>query len=131
MRARIVVLHVMLLALLIAAWRGGLLWPFALLGGKEIVLLALLGAYFAVGLGAAWRGHWDHVDRVANALPAWGLAFTGIGLLLAAAGLHSLTPAALSSVFRELVFAIAPNICAVAGYAWLTVISNWTPNKDA
>lgn len=129
-RPRFVVLHAMLLAIGIAAWRGGYLDAFGSLGWQEAALLAVLGAYTAVGLGAAWRGQWETVRRVANALPAWGLAFTGIGLLLAAAGLHSLTPAALSSVFRALVFAVAPNIVGVLGFAWLTVLANWAAGTD-
>lgn len=120
----------MLLAVGVAAWRAGYLGAFELLGWHEGVLLALLGAYTAIGLGAAWCGRWDVVRRIANALPAWGLAFTGVGLLLAAAGLHSLTPAALSAVFRELVFAVAPNIVGVLGFAWLTVLANWAAAED-
>ncbi|MGH7049153.1 MAG: hypothetical protein ACREFS_12540 [Acetobacteraceae bacterium] len=129
-RPRIVVLNVMLVAIGIAAWRSGYFSAFALLGRQEIAMLAALGAYAAVGLGAAWCGRWDTVRRVANALPAWGLAFTGVGLLLAAAGLHSLTPAALSSVFRALVFAVAPNIAGVLGFAWLTALANWAAGED-
>lgn len=129
-RPRFIILNVMLLAVGIAAWRAGYLAAFELLGWQEGVLLALLGAYTAVGLGAAWCGRWDTVRRVANALPAWGLAFTGVGLLLAAAGLHSLTPAALSVVFRALVFAVAPNIIGVLGFAWLTMLANWAAGED-
>lgn len=125
MRPRLVVLNVMILALGVAAWRAGLLDAFAALGTQEIALLAALGVYFCVGLGAAFAGHWDRCEAVANALPAWGLACTGIGLLMAAAGLHALTPAALSEVFRALVFAIAPNIVGVAGFAWLTALCDW------
>lgn len=129
-RPRLVILNVMLVAVGIAAWRAGYLAAFALLGRHEIVLLVVLGMYTAVGLGAAWNGRWDTVRRVANALPAWGLAFTGIGLLLAAASLHALTPAALSSVFRALVFAVAPNIAGVLGFAWLTALANWAAGED-
>lgn len=120
----------MLVTLLVVAWRSRMLTPFAALGWHEIALLGLLGAYTAVGIGAACRGRWAAVRRVANALPAWGLAFTGLGLLLAAAGLHDLTPAALSVVFRELVFAVAPNIVGVLGFAWLTVLANWAADED-
>lgn len=130
MRPRFVVLNAMLLAVGIAAWQAGYLDAFGALGWQEAALLAVLGGYMAVGLGAAWRGQWETVRRVANALPAWGLAFTGVGLLLAAAGLHSLTPAALSSVFRALVFAVAPNIVGVLGFAWLTVLANWAAGTD-
>lgn len=129
-RPRLIILNVMLLAVGIAAWRAGYLAAFELLGWQESLLLALLGAYTAVGFGAAWCGRWDTVRRVANALPAWGLAFTGVGLLLAAAGLHSLTPAALSAVFRSLVFAVAPNIVGVLGFAWLTMLANWAAGQD-
>lgn len=130
MRARLVVLNVMVGALLIAAWRAGMLDAFGALRAQEWAMLACLGAYFAVGLGAAWRGRWEAVDRIANALPAWGLGFTGIGLLLAAFHLHALTPAALSQVFRELVFAVSPNIVGVIGFAWLTMLANWAARGD-
>lgn len=130
MRSRLIILNVMLVAVGIAAWRDGYFSAFGLLGWQEIAMLVALGAYAAVGLGAAWRGRWETVARVANALPAWGLAFTGVGLLLAAAGLHSLTPDALSQVFRELVFAVAPNIVGVLGFSWLTALANWAAGRD-
>src|SRR5574340_514504 len=65
-RPRLVILNVMALALALAAWRAGFLAAFARLGWQEGAFLALLGAYTAVGLGAAWRGEWDIVRRVAN-----------------------------------------------------------------
>lgn len=129
-RPRLVILNVMLLAVGIAIWRAGYLSAFGSLDWKEGAFLVALGAYTAVGLGAAWRGRWDSVRRIANALPAWGLAFTGIGLLLAATDLHALTPEALSHVFRALVLAVAPNIVGVLGFAWLTLLANWAADED-
>ena len=130
MKSRFIIVNAIVVALAIAAWRVGLFDAFYSLGGTEFALLAALGAYTAIGLGAAWCGKWATVRHVANALPAWGLGFTGIGLLLAASQLHSLTPEALSSVFRSLVFSVAPNICGVVGFAWLTVLAYWAGGEE-
>lgn len=129
MRARFVVINAMIAALGFAAWRVGLFASFAMMGPLEIALLALLAGYFAVGWIAAMRGKWRTVAHVANALPAWGLGCTGLGLLIAAAGLHSLTPEALSNVFRALVFAVAPNVVGVIGFAWLAVLAHWVAGE--
>lgn len=129
MRPRLVVLNAGALAIVFAAWRAGLLVGFAEIGDLEIAMLVALGCYFAVGLGASWRGKWEAVEHIANALPAWGLGCTGLGLLIAASGLHSLTPDALSAVFRALVDAIAPNIVGVLGFAWLTSLQHWAAER--
>lgn len=129
MRARFVVINAIVAALVAAAWRAGLLAPFSSMGGMEIALISALGAYFLVGLAAAWLGRWETAEHVANALPAWGLACTGLGLLIAASGLHSLTPDALSHVFRALVFAVAPNIVGVLGFAWLGAVQHWSRER--
>ena len=125
MRPRFVILNAMMAAVLIAAWRAGLLDAVPALGPDEAIMLGALGVYAAAGFCAAWFGRWQTARHVANGVPMWALACTGLGMLLAVNGLHSLTPAAMAQVFRELAFAIAPNIAGVALMAWLRETIWW------
>ncbi|MGH7056430.1 MAG: hypothetical protein ACREFZ_00920 [Acetobacteraceae bacterium] len=130
MRSRFIILNAMAAAICFAAWRAGLFDGFASIGRLEVTMLVALGGYFAVGLAAAWCGRWSTVRYIANALPAWGLGMTGLGLLIAASQLHSLTPDALSTVFRALVDAICPNVVGVLGYAWLSALAWWAVGEE-
>ncbi len=125
MRPRFVVVNAMVAAVLIAAWRAGLFAAVPALGADEAVMLAALGVYAAAGFGAAWLGKWETARHIANGVPMWALGCTGLGMLLAVDGLHSLTPAAMAQVFRELAFAISPNIGGVALMSWLREAIWW------
>lgn len=125
MRARFVVVNVMMLAVLIAAWRIGMFGAVPALGEIEIVMLAALACYGSVGFAAAFAGRWESARHLANGIPMWGMAFTGLGMLLAVTHLRSLTPDGLSAVFRDFVFAISPNVLAVALMAWLREVLWW------
>ncbi|MGH7118155.1 MAG: hypothetical protein ACREFP_04060 [Acetobacteraceae bacterium] len=124
-RPRFVVVNVMMLAIAIAGWRAGLFVAVPALGAADVAMLAALAAYAAIGFGAAWYERWQTARHIANGVPMWALGCTGLGMLLAVNGLHSLTPVAMARVFRELAFAIAPNIAGVALMAWLREVIWW------
>lgn len=124
-KPRFIVVNVMMIAILIAAWRVGLLAAVPALGGVETTMLGALGVYAALGFAAAWRGRWQIAQHIANGVPMWALGCTGLGMLLAVNGLHELTPAAMARVFRDLAFAIAPNIAGVALMSWLREVIWW------
>jgi len=130
MRPRFVVLTAMMAAVVLAAWRMGLLAAIPALGGKEAVMLGALGAYAAVGFGAAWRGLWETARHIANGVPMFALGCTGLGMLLAVNGLHSLTPAAMAVVFRDMAFSITPNIAGVLLMAWLRELIWWCGGEE-
>ncbi|MDA8051044.1 MAG: hypothetical protein M0002_13760 [Rhodospirillales bacterium] len=129
-RPRFVVINVMVAAVGIAAWRAGLFAAVPALGGKEAAMLAGLSLYALVGFGAAWRGRWETARHIANGVPMWALGCTGLGMLLAVNGLHALTPAAMAVVFRDMAFAIAPNIAGVLLMAWLREAIWWCGGEE-
>ncbi|HTU55748.1 MAG TPA: hypothetical protein VMF62_17425 [Acetobacteraceae bacterium] len=120
-----VIVNVMVLALGAAAWRAGLFAAVPALGAEETAMLAGLAAYAAVGFAAAFRGRWETARHIANGVPMWALGCTGLGMLLAVDGLRDLTPAAMAEVFRNLAFAISPNIAGVVLMAWLRELIWW------
>lgn len=130
MRPRFVITNVIVLALFYAGWRMGLLNGFPALGPLECAMVGVLVVYGAVGAGAAFFGNWRTCAHIANSLPMWALAFTGLGLVLAVAGLNSLTPSAMAVVFRNLAYAIVPNIVGVALMAWLREIAWWCARAE-
>ncbi len=130
MRPRFVVINVIILALLYAGWRLGVFDGFPALGPVELVMVGFLALYAAFGAGAAFLGNWRTCAHIANSLPMWALAFTGLGLVLAVADLHSLTPEAMASVFRNLAFSIVPNIAGVALMAWLRELAWWCARAE-
>lgn len=130
MRPRFVVTNVIVAALVYAAWRLGVFAGFPALAPVEIVMVGFLVAYAAIGAIAAFLGNWRTCAHIANSLPMWALAFTGLGLVLAVAGLNSLTPDAMAVVFRNLAYAIVPNIVGVALMAWLRELAWWCARAE-
>lgn len=131
LRPRFVTINAMVLAVGVAGWRLGLFAALPELGNAELMLLGFLGVYAAIGFGAAALGRWETARHVANGVPMWALGCTGLGMLLAVSGLHSLTPEAMARVFRDLAFAITPNIAGVAAMAWLREILWWCGGERA
>ena len=130
MRPRFIVTNLTILALLYAGWRLGFFAGFPALAPLECVMLGFLALYAAFGAVAAFRDDWRTCAHIANSLPMWALAFTGLGLVLAVAGLNSLTPDAMAVVFRNLAYAIVPNIAGVALMAWLREIAWWCARAE-
>ena len=130
-RPRFVIVNVIAVALVGAAWQAGWLTGLAGLGAAEWAMLAFLGLYFGVGLAGAVGGNWRLVGHIADGLPMWALGFTGLGLVMAVAGLTSMTPETLLAVFRHLALAIVPNVFGVLLMIWLREISYWSgPDED-
>jgi hypothetical protein len=130
MRPRFVVINVIVAALVYAAWRLGVFAGFPALGRVEAVMIGFLAAYAAFGAVAAFLGDWRTCAHIANSLPMWALTFTGLGLVLAVADLHSLTPEAMAAVFRNLAYSIIPNIVGVALMAWLRELAWWCAHAE-
>jgi len=130
MRPRFVVANVVIAALIYAAWRFGVFVGFPALGPVELVMVGFLAAYALFGAVAAFVGNWRTCAHIANSLPMWALTFTGLGLVLAVADLHSLTPEAMATVFRNLAYSIIPNIVGVALMAWLRELAWWCARAE-
>jgi hypothetical protein len=130
MRPRFVIVNLVVLALIFAGYRLGVLDRFPTLGPLECVMVGFLVLYAAAGAIAAFLGQWRSCAHIANSLPMWALAFTGLGLVLAVAGLHSLTPDAMAVVFRNLAYSIIPNIVGVALMAWLRELAWWCARAE-
>jgi hypothetical protein len=130
MRPRFAVLNAMMLAVGVAAWRLGLCAAVPALGRAEAIMLGALAAYAAVGFAAAFAGRWEIARHVANGVPMWALGCTGLGMLLAVDGVHALTPAAMAGVFRDLAFAISPNVAGVVLMAWLRELVWWCGGEE-
>ncbi|MEO8715612.1 MAG: hypothetical protein ABI369_11420 [Acetobacteraceae bacterium] len=130
MRPRFVITNVIIAALIYAAWRLGVFAGFPALAPVEVVMVGFLAVYAAFGAAAAFMGNWRTCAHIANSLPMWALTFTGLGLVLAVADLHALTPEAMAAVFRNLAFSIIPNIAGVALMAWLRELAWWCARAE-
>lgn len=130
MRPRFVIVNAVALALCAAAWQAGWLDGLTALTGAEWTMLGFLLAYFSIGLVAAFRCDWKLVGHIANGLPMWALGFTGLGLVMAVAGLTAMTPEMLLSVFRHLALAIVPNVFGVLLMVWLREIAFWSGDRE-
>ena len=126
MRPAFLVVNVMFMALAMAAWFSGFFEGFPALDEREIAMLSLLGAYGAIGFGAAAMGKWDVAEHIGNGAPVIALAMTVIGLLFAVASLGALTPEALATVFKKMCVAVTPNALAVAILFWLRELQHWS-----
>jgi hypothetical protein len=124
-RPKFVALNLIALCLCVAAWRAGFFAFFDTFTAREVAMLVALTLYSFLGFVAAFLGRWNIAAHVANGLPIFALAMTGIGMLLATLGLDALTPQALAHVFRDMVLAISPNILGVLLMAWLRELMFW------
>lgn len=129
-RAKFVILNLVALCLLFAAWRAGFFAFSGAFSGREIAMLIALVLYSLVGFVAAFRGRWSVAEHIANGAPMFALAMTGLGMLLATLDLHELTPQALAVVFREMVLAISPNILGVFLLAWIREVAFWCGDAE-
>lgn len=129
MRASFVTVNAMVLAVGVAAWRAGFFGAVPSLGWRELTMLVVLGVYSSIGFGAAFMGCFGTARHIANGVPMLALGCTGLGLLLAVNGLTTLTPEALAKVFRELAFAISPNIAGVVLMAWIREAMHWSAGE--
>lgn len=122
-KPKFVIMNASLAGLTYAAWHLGFFAGFPSLGLTETAMIWCLVAYALFGAAMAFRGRWDACAHVANSLPMIALGFTGLGLILAAAQIHDLTPTALAVVFQSLAFSIAPNVVGVALMVWLRTLA--------
>lgn len=130
MRPRFIITNVIIVALFYAAWRFGVFAGFPALAPVELAMVGFLAVYALIGAAAAFMGNWRTCAHIANSLPMWALSFTGLGLVLAVADLHALTPEAMATVFRNLAYSIIPNIAGVALMAWLRELAWWCARAE-
>ena len=125
-RPAFLVVNVMFATLVVAAWFSGFFTGFPALDAREAAMLALLGAYGAIGFVAAAMGKWEVAEHIGNGAPVIALAMTVIGLLLAVSSLDALTPEALATIFKRMCIAVTPNALAVAILFWLRELEHWS-----
>lgn len=128
--AKFIVLNGIMLSLFAAGIWAGWFTGFLALGIVEYAMLVFLFVYFLGGAIAAIYKNWLIVRHVANGLPMWALAFTGIGIINAAVGLTGTSTEALIIVFKNLALAIAPNIVGVLFMVWLREIALWCGHEE-
>lgn len=109
----------MIFALIFGFWRIGILDGFPQLNLTELVLIGLLFIYSIPGFISAFNANFIHAKFVANTIPMWALAFTVMGMLLAVSEITDFTPEIIGKVFKNLAFAITPNMIGVVLMAWI------------
>lgn len=119
MRSKFVIINTMILALIFVFWRTGLLAGFGQLAGTEFILLGLLGLYAIPGFISVFRGNHIHARFIANSIPMWSLTFTVLGMILAVSQITAFTPEIIAVVFKNLAFAITPNMIGVVLMVWI------------
>lgn len=120
MRARFVVLHILLVGLMSAAWLGGSLS--LIMTADRVHALVVIGAVMAYGLWLAWCDDWDGAAWIGDKLPVIGLLGTVLGILLAirdAQGMNLDTGRL--QLFSEIGNSLVANLLGMAGYAWLAL----------
>jgi len=129
-KARFIVTNGIMVAMLVAAAMSNWFAGFFALGYVELVMCVALFTYFMGGAIAAVRQRWDIVKHVANGLPMWALAFTGLGIINAAVGLTGNSTEQLIQVFKNLALALAPNVFGVFFMVWLREIAMWCSGEE-
>ena len=122
---KFIVLNSFVALLLFAAWYIGLFTACSLLSTYEYIMLAALTCYSLIGFGSAFLKRWSIVEHIANAVPMYALAMTGLGMTLVIAQMGSVTSSSLVSVLKSITLAIFPNILGVMLMAWLNEIMFW------
>lgn len=116
--ARFVAVNVFIIAIIVLLWLKGFWQALPAFPPYELVMIAILGAYFSLGMALVVLDR-NTAAHIANSLPILALGFTGLSLVIAVGNLHAVNPAALAVIFHELAYAIAPNIAGVLMMAWL------------
>ena len=126
---RFLVFNSFMVCLLFLAWYCGLFAAIYSLCSYEYILLAALCVYASVGFVAAAKQKWSVVDHVANGIPMWALAATGLGMSLS---VFTISNAAVSliPIFKTIALSIVPNILGIALMAWLREVAYWCGNED-
>lgn len=123
--ARFIVINAIMITLMIGATLGNWFVGLFSLGYTELIMASFLFIYFMGGVIASFRHKWNIVRHIANGLPMWALAFTGLGIINAAVGLTGTSTEQLVEVFKNLALAIAPNILGILFMVWLREVALW------
>lgn len=115
MLLRLIILHIVLAALLVAGWYAGflpVLWQ-----ADKFLAIPIIGCLLVAGIYMASRNAIEGCLWLADKLPVVGLALTVSGLLWAAnAGLDA------EAFKRALVDSLVGNLMGIVGYAWLELV---------
>jgi hypothetical protein len=130
MKTTFIIINTMILSLIFGFWRLGLLDGFPQLAYSELIMVGLLCIYSIPGFVAAFRGNFDHARFVANSIPIWALGFTVLGMLLAVSQITSFTPDVIGMVFKNLAYAITPNMIGVILMAWIRELSYYCGGEE-
>lgn len=128
---KFIVLNLVGLAFLFVCWYAGLLSAFPSLARPELYMLGCLGVYSLLGFWGVLKHNYRTVSHIANGLPILGLAFTGLGLLLAINGMKSISPDTMLLAFKQLGFSITPNVVAVYGLFYLRELVHYLSEKES
>jgi hypothetical protein len=85
--------------------------------------------YSGIGFIAAFFKKWSIVRHIANGIPMWALACTGLGMSLAIYYMGDISSDSLIPVFKTIALSIFPNIVGIFLLAWLREIAFWTGNE--
>lgn len=118
MRPRLIVLNVIGVALLAAAWWAGvlgLLWT-----ADRVHSAPIIGSVVVLGLFYAWAGKWDTVGWLGKLLPLFGLFLTSYGIL-------TIAPASAGggdyfAIRTMTIEALTPNCIAGVCVLWLMIV---------
>ena len=130
MNARFIVTNAVILALGFVAFHAGLFDGFPPFKLVEYILCGALVVYASIGFIAIWCKNWPIARHIAHGVTVWGLPCTGVGMIMAVGDAHTLEPAVMLAVFRDLVFSLAPNILATLLLAWLREVMWWASDED-
>ena len=125
MRPAFIVTNVILFSVIGAAGWLGLLSPLLLMPHYEIVISCFVALLWAFGIGAALLGKTKIVYHIANGLPMYGLAGTGISIILAITSVHALNSTTAFDVFRAVGLSLAINFEGIIGMIWLRELAFW------
>ena len=122
MKARLLTINLIGIALLAAAWFSGALGM--LLSIDRVHASAVVGTVVLIGLGYAWAGKWGTVFWIKESLPFLGLLGTTFGAILVVPEFKTMgaDETAHWHVAGELIGALVSNLIAVAGYGWLRLV---------
>ena len=129
-RSTFIIINTMILALIFGFWRMGILDGFPQLASSEVIMIGLLFIYAIPGFISTFKGNYDHARFVANSIPMWALALTVLGMLLAVSKITDFSPEIIGSVFKNLAFAITPNMIGVVLMTWIRELCYYMSGEE-
>lgn len=114
--SRFLILHIILLGLLVAAYFLG--WLPVLWAADKFYAIPLIGGLAVVASGMVAVGRTEGATWLSDKLPVVGLALTVIGLLWASNGVLEG-----DGFKRDVIHALVGNLMGVVSYAWVELVA--------